>query len=194
MALTASKMLPLGTTAPSFNLLNVVTDQSESLRTHSGPKGTIVIFMCNHCPYVVHLLDVIIKKAADWKAEGIHTIGISSNSVLTHPQDGPDKMKVLALEKSFNFPYLYDPEQKVAQAYDAACTPDFYLFDVKLKLHYRGQFDAARPGNNEKITGIDLDKAVNNMLQNKSPLPSQKPSMGCNIKWIPGHEPDGWDL
>lgn len=193
MALTESKMLALGTIAPDFNLINVVTGSSQSLQTLSGSKGTLVIFMCNHCPYVVHLIDAIIKKASDWKIKGIHTIGISSNSVLTHPQDGPEEMKVLALKKDFSFPYLYDPDQKVAHAYDAACTPDFYLFDAKLKLYYRGRFDTSRPGNDVPITGADLEEAIGNMLQNKTLQASQMPSMGCNIKWTPGNEPDWWN-
>lgn len=193
MALTESKMLALGTTAPDFNLLNVVTGNTQSLQALSGSKGTLIIFMCNHCPYVVHLLDALIKKAEEWKQDGVQTIGISSNSVLTHPQDGPEEMKVLALEKDFGFSYLYDPDQKVAHAYDAACTPDFYLFDEKLKLNYRGQFDGSRPGNNIPVNGADLAEAIGNMLQNKTPQAGQIPSMGCNIKWTPGNEPDWWN-
>lgn len=192
MALTESQMLPLGTQAPDFELTNVVTSSLQKRDELKGSEGTLIVFMCNHCPYVVHLLDALIAKAANWKTKGVHTIGISSNSVLTHPQDGPEAMQTLAMEKKFDFPYLYDPDQKVANAYDAACTPDFYLFDSKLHLYYRGRFDGSRPGNEEPLTGLDLDQAITAMLQHKTPLARQLPSMGCNIKWTPGNEPKWW--
>lgn len=192
MALTESQMLPLGTQSPDFDLLDVVSNTQKTLSSLQGKQGTLVVFMCNHCPYVVYLLDAIIQKAALWKEKGIATIGISSNSILTHPQDGPEAMRALALEKSFGFPYLYDPNQETAHAFDAACTPDFFLFDSNLKLHYRGRFDAATPGNNTSISGEDLEAAIDQLLKNKTPLAKQMPSMGCNIKWNPGNEPKWW--
>lgn len=192
MALTESNMLPLGTVAPDFDLLNVITGERESLNQLKGEKGTLMVFMCNHCPYVVHLLDSIISNSKKWKQQGIATIGISSNSILTHPQDGPEEMASLANEKSFGFPYLFDASQSVARAYDAACTPDFYLFDAALKLHYRGRYDGSRPGNDVAIDGADLQEAIDTMMVTKTPLAKQWPSMGCNIKWEASNAPEGF--
>ena len=185
MALTESNMLPLGSIAPSFELENVLTQRKETLKALQGKEGTLIIFMCNHCPYVIHLLEAVIEKAKQWSKQGINSIGISSNSISTHPQDGPIEMTKLAQNKNFGFPYLFDPTQDIAHAYEAACTPDFYLFDNSLKLHYRGRFDASRPGNDHPVDGADLQKAVEALLTMQPPLEDQWPSMGCNIKWIP---------
>ena len=192
MSLTESNMLPLGTIAPSFILPNVVTKNMESLGEHAGEKGTLIVFMCNHCPYVVHLLDHLVAFAKKNKQKSINTIAISSNEVENYPADHPKHMRALAIEKAFTFPYLYDENQSVAKAYAAACTPDFYLLDEKYKLVYRGRYDASRPGNNTPITGEDLQKAVDLMLKKHPISNKQYPSLGCNIKWKAGNEPAGF--
>jgi hypothetical protein len=150
-----------------------------------GINGTLVIFMCNHCPYVIHLLEGIIKTATNFSKKGITTVAISSNSIETHPQDGPKEMKKLALLKKFSFPYLYDKSQEVAKDFQAACTPDFYLFDNHLKLFYRGRYDDSRPGNLVPVNGNDLHRASESMLQKISQSGIQHPSLGCSIKWHP---------
>lgn len=194
MALVESNMLPLGTTAPQFTLPNVVSNQQESLQSLQGEKGTLVVFSCNHCPYVIHLMDAFVAFAEKNKARGIATIVISSNDVDNYPADHPELMRELAVEKNFSFPYLYDEEQTVAKAYDAACTPDFYLLNSDNILVYRGRFDASRPGNKIPVTGIDLQTAIDAMLKN-NPIPEQQyPSMGCNIKWKAGNEPAGFSI
>ena len=165
MALVESNMLPLGTTAPDFSLPNVVDNSLGSLYNLKGEKGTLIVFTCNHCPYVVHLLDAFVALAKKNKNKGIATIAISSNDVEKYPADHPDLMCKLALEKQFVFPYLYDEQQTVAKAYDAACTPDFYLLDAHNVLVYRGRFDASRPGNDTPITGEDLQNAIDAMLK-----------------------------
>ena len=190
MALTESYMLPLKTEAPSFSLTNVVSGQKESLKQLKGSSGTLVIFMCNHCPYVVHLMDAIVNTANKFSEIGVNTIAISSNSIISHPQDGPENMKKLALEKEFSFPYLFDDTQEVAHAYKAACTPDFYLFDSELSLNYRGRYDDSRPGNDQPITGKDLHQACTSMLTGEPAESLQYPSMGCNIKWFEGNSPE----
>ena len=159
MARTESYMLPLNTEAPNFSLTNGVDQIQVTLDKIKGTSGTLVIFMCNHCPYVLHLLDKMVEVSHDIKKLGINTVAISSNDVENYPDDRPELMHKLALEKSFDFPYLYDPSQEVALAYEAACTPDFYLFDQDLKLVYRGRFDDARPKNDNPITGKDLINA-----------------------------------
>ena len=194
MALTESNMLPLATVAPFFQLIDTVDDQFKTLDQLKGEKGTLVVFMCNHCPYVVHLLDELITLAKHNLARGIHTIAISSNDVEKYPADHPRKMKELAIEKDFSFPYLFDEDQSVAKAYDAACTPDFYLLNKNNSLVYRGRFDPSRPGNDIPITGKDLQKAID-LLLNNNPIPeNQIPSMGCNIKWKAGNEPAGFSI
>ena len=185
MSLTKSFMLPLGTDAPPFRLPNVVNNEIQELNQLKGVKGTLIIFMCNHCPYVIHLLDGILKTAEKLLDKKIKTIAISSNSVVTHPQDGPNEMKKLAISKKFNFPYLYDETQDVAKSYKAECTPDFYLFNEKLILSYRGRYDQSRPGNQIKVTGEDLHNAVELMISDSKQVKIQYPSMGCNIKWHP---------
>ncbi len=178
-------MLPLGTKSPNFSLPNVVNNQIADLETLKGEKGTLIIFICNHCPYVIHLLDGIIKTAIDFSKKGIETIAISSNSVETHPQDGPEEMKQTALLNKFTFPYLYDKSQVIAKSFQAACTPDFYLFDDQLKLAYRGRYDESRPGNQIPVNGKDLHQASNFMLKKAPQSNLQYPSLGCSIKWHP---------
>ena len=190
MALTESYMLPLATPAPSFSLPNVISGQIETLAQHQGKSGTLIMFICNHCPYVIHLRASFIQTAKNFLAKGVTTIAISSNNITSHPQDGPKAMKELAQEAHFNFPYLYDESQEVAHAYQAACTPDFYLFDSDLKLYYRGRYDDSRPGNENPITGQDLHKACDSMLQGLPYNDIQYPSMGCNIKWKEGNSPE----
>ena len=189
MALTESYMLPLGTSAPDFKLYNSVLDSYQTRDDLRGQHGTLVIFMCNHCPYVIHLMDAIVSFSKTLKDSKISTIAISSNTVTTHPQDGPEEMKTLALEKKFDFPYLYDETQEVAKAYQAACTPDFYLFDKRLELFYRGRFDASRPNNEIPITGSDIKHAFELMKMGETYTGKQYPSMGCNIKWLPSNVP-----
>jgi peroxiredoxin len=194
MALVESNMIPLGTIAPDFSLPNVVDNSVGSLSNLKGGKGTLVVFICNHCPYVVHLLDAFVALAKKNKVKGLATIAISSNDVENYPADHPDLMRKLAQEKKIMFPYLYDEAQTVAKAYDAACTPDFYLLNAQHALVYHGRFDASRPGNDTPITGEDLQNAIDAMLK-KDPIPeNQYPSMGCNIKWKTGNEPAGFSI
>ena len=183
MALTPSNMLPLGTSAPDFNLIDTKDDQPKSLDSLKGTHGTLVMFICNHCPFVIHVNKQLVQLANDYSSKGINCIAISSNDVVNYPQDGPDKMKVHAKENLYPFPYLYDETQDVAKAYDAACTPDFFLFDQDLKLVYAGQLDGSRPGNDIPVTGEDLRAAMDALLRQDTINPNQKPSMGCNIKW-----------
>jgi peroxiredoxin len=188
MVKTASTMLPLGTIAPSFSLPNV-DRKRVSLDDFKSSKGFVIVFMCNHCPFVKHLRSGLAKFAAEYQAKGVTVIGISSNDALSYPEDAPAKMAEEAKSAGYTFPYLYDATQEVAAAYKAACTPDFYVFDATRALVYRGQFDSSRPGNGQPVTGADLRNAVDNMLTRKAPLETQRPSIGCNIKWIAGKEP-----
>lgn len=183
MALTPSNMLPLGTKAPDFNLINTKDDKNVSLESSKGMHGTVVMFICNHCPFVKHVNFELSRLAKDYKSKGINCIAISSNDVENYPEDAPEKMKLNAIENDFIFPYLYDKTQEVAKAYDAACTPDFYVFDSELKLVYRGQLDNSRPGNGVPVTGKDLREAIEALLNKDSKIDIQKPSIGCNIKW-----------
>lgn len=192
MARTESYMLPLNTKAPDFSLPDSVDQKPVSLDQIKGTSGTLVIFMCNHCPYVLHLLDKMVEVSHEIKEWGINTVAISSNDVENYPDDRPDLMKKLALEKSFGFPYLYDETQEVAIAYQAACTPDFYLFDHDLKLVYRGRFDDARPKNDNPITGKDMMDACQKLSKGMAQETDQIPSLGCNIKWKAGNEPKGF--
>ncbi|MEM9362835.1 MAG: thioredoxin family protein [Bacteroidota bacterium] len=184
MARTPSNMLPLGTTAPAFELLDTATDTLVSLESARGEKGTVVMFICNHCPFVIHVNPEISSLGLAYQKKGIRFIAISSNDVENYPQDAPDLMKLKAKEEHYSFPYLYDETQEVAKAYDAACTPDFYLFDDSLKLVYRGQLDDSRPGNGLPVTGRDLRQAMDNVLEGNPVDAHQKPSIGCNIKWF----------
>ncbi len=188
MVKTASTMLSLGTTAPDFSLPNV-DGNTVSLADFSG-KPLLVIFMCNHCPFVIHLRSALAQFADEFLAKGLAVVGISSNDVEGYPQDGPEEMKQEAASAGYRFPYLYDADQSVAKAYKAACTPDFFLFDSDHTLVYRGQFDASRPGNDVPITGEDLRAACDAVLGGQEVATDQKPSIGCNIKWKAGAEPE----
>ena len=190
MVATPSTMLPLGTKAPSFSLPNVCTNQSIDLQTVDIHKGCLIAFVCNHCPYVIHLLDPLVRMSNEWVKKGIKVFLISSNDADKYPDDSPVKMRELAEKKQFQFPYLYDEDQSVALAYKAACTPDFFLFDSKLSLFYRGQFDDSRPGNQNEATGTELSSAVDSLLLNQPAPKIQKPSLGCNLKWKSGNEPE----
>lgn len=184
MAMTPSNMMPLGTEAPDFNLPDTLGNTLMSLQAIKGKRGTLVAFICNHCPFVIHINPELSKIAQEYQEKGIGFVAISSNDIENYPQDAPHFMKQTAQEYGYTFPYLYDETQAVAKAYDAACTPDFYLFDEALKLVYRGQLDDSRPGNGQKVTGSDLRNAMNALLENKTIDPNQKPSIGCNIKWL----------
>lgn len=189
MVLTPSTMTGLGTKAPSFSLPG--TDgRTHSLQEFAGKKALLVMFICNHCPYVKHVAEELARLGRDYQAKGAGIVAISSNSVESHPADGPEKMKEEALLRGYSFPYLYDESQSVAKAYNAACTPDFFLFDAQQKLVYRGQLDSSRPGNKEPVTGADLRAALDATLAGQPASATQRPSVGCNIKWKPGNEPD----
>lgn len=184
MANTASNMLPLGTMAPSFELMDTVTHKKLSLNTMKGELGTVIMFICNHCPFVIHVNPEIAKMAMEYQEQGIAFIAISSNDIVNYPQDAPHLMKQKAFEADYTFPYLFDKTQEVAKAFDAACTPDFYIFDRGLALVYRGQLDDSRPGNGIPVTGKDVRNAIEALLQGNEINPIQKPSIGCNIKWV----------
>lgn len=188
MSLTPSTMLELDTVAPDFTL-KTADGKSFSLRDQSIDKGLLVIFMCNHCPYVIHIREKLVECMSSYQEKGITVVAINSNDYSTYPADSPDKMLIDAAAYEFTFPYLVDEEQSVAKAYKAACTPDLYLFNGDKRLVYRGQFDGARPGNDIPVTGDDLTQAVDDLLAGKSISPEQRPSMGCNIKWKQGNEP-----
>jgi peroxiredoxin len=189
MALTPSTMLPLGTKAPFFQL-NDTDGKVVSLNDFQGASALVVAFICNHCPFVKHIRDELARFGRDMQAQGVAVVAISSNDIGSHPADSPEKMADEKRLAGYTFPYLFDADQSVAAAYHAACTPDFYLFDGNLELVYRGQLDDSRPGNGLPVTGHDLRNAVVCLLEAK-PLPvDQKPSIGCNIKWTPGREPE----
>jgi peroxiredoxin len=189
MVMVSSTMLPLGTRAPAFRLPDTEGKQV-SLDDFPGAKGYLVIFLCNHCPFVKHVREGLSKAAKEYQAKGLAVVGISSNDVAAYPDDSPAKMKEEARNAGYTFPYLYDESQEVAKAYRAACTPDFFLFDGGRQLYYRGQFDASRPGNDKPVTGADLGAAVDALLTGKPPPERQYPSAGCNIKWKPGNAPE----
>tara|TARA_B100000809_G_scaffold120981_2_gene119179 strand:+ start:3428 stop:3988 length:561 start_codon:yes stop_codon:yes gene_type:complete len=183
MAKTPSNMVSLGTKASKFNLLDVTIDSFKSLDELKGDKGTVIMFICNHCPYVKHVNTTIVKIAKKYQQSGIKFIAISSNDVLNYPEDSPELMKENAIEYNFCFPYLYDETQQTAKVYDAACTPDFYVYNSNLELVYRGQLDDSRPGNNIDCDGADLINAINCLCNDEINIRPQKPSIGCNIKW-----------
>ncbi|MCB0552949.1 MAG: thioredoxin family protein [Phaeodactylibacter sp.] len=183
MALTESKMLELGTKAPDFTLYDTVSGKNISLSDIRSDKATVIMFLCNHCPYVIHVNPELVRLAKAYQQKGVRFVGISSNDVNKYPQDGPVEMKKLAERVGYPFPYLYDESQEVARAYDAACTPDFYVFDGQLRLAYRGRLDGSRPGNNTPLTGEDLRSALDALLAGKPAPDKQYPSAGCNIKW-----------
>ena len=189
MVATPSTMIPLGTKAPFFELLNV-TEQKNVAIKQDGSNGHLVAFVCNHCPFVIHLLGHFTEFFNQLENKKIAVYLISSNNVDQYPADSPSKMRELAIENGFRFPYLYDETQSAAKAYKAACTPDFFLFDKELSLYYRGRYDESRPGNKLPVNGNDLKNAVDRLLSGDSTPQPQYPSMGCNIKWKPGNEPD----
>ena len=182
MARTPSNMVNLGTQAPSFKLLNTINNETIISDSYFNKKGTIIMFICNHCPFVIHVLDEIISITKKYDKE-ISFIAISSNDIVNYPEDSPELMKKLAEEKKFNFPYLFDETQEVAKKYDAACTPDFFVYNSEKQLVYRGQLDDSRPGNDVPVTGHDLRKAIDSLIKGEEIDKNQKPSIGCNIKW-----------
>lgn len=189
MSAVNSTMLELGTKAPGFSLPDVISGETYSLDRFKGNKALLVIFICNHCPYVKQIKESLVEYATDYMPKGVGVVAISSNDVENYPEDRPEKMKEDAERLGYPFPYLYDESQEVAKAYKAACTPDLFLFDENLKLKYRGQFDDARPGNNIEPTGSDLREATDKVLSGEEVPEEQKPSIGCNIKWKKGNEP-----
>jgi len=183
MALTESNEFKIGTKAPDFNLVNTIDDTFYPLNELKGEKGTVIMFICNHCPFVIHVNDELVKMANEYQQKGIHFIAISSNEIENYPQDAPEFMKEVAAKLNYPFPYLFDETQEVAKNYDAACTPDFYVFDADLKSVYHGQLDDSRPGNGKPVTGKDLRNSLDILLNKNSALEHQKPSVGCGIKW-----------
>ncbi|MGH7457638.1 MAG: thioredoxin family protein [Longimicrobiaceae bacterium] len=191
MARTESTMLQLGSKAPDFKLPDTLGKGSQvSVSQYDGVPGLLVIFLCNHCPFVKHIREQLAELAKAYQPRGVAIIGINSNDWESYPDDSPEKMIEEIREVGYTFPYLYDETQDVAKAYKAACTPDFFLFDKGRKLVYRGQFDDSRPGNGVPVTGKDLSAALDALLGGKQIFQEQKPSIGCNIKWRPGNEPD----
>ena len=183
-------MLPLGTSAPDFRLTDTVSGKTVSLSDFQKSPALLVMFICNHCPYVKHVRAGVAAMAKEYQGRGAAIVGISANDATTHPGDSPENMKLEAAQQGYTFPYLYDETQAVAKSYHAACTPDFFLFDKNRKLAYRGQFDDSRPGNNLPLTGADLRAALDAVLAGKPAPTRQKASIGCNIKWKAGSEPE----
>jgi peroxiredoxin len=183
MVKTESSMLPLGTTAPAFHLPNSVSGEQLNFSQLQSDQATVVMFICNHCPFVVHIAEKLSQLARDYNAKGVQFIAISSNDINEYPDDAPDKMRTFAQDYNFCFPYLYDESQATAKAYHAACTPDFYIFDGEAKCCYRGRFDDSTPHNGNAVTGKDLCNAIDAMLTDKPVSHEQYPSIGCNIKW-----------
>lgn len=190
MAAVPSTMLELGTLAPEVSLSDTVTGQNLSLKEIRGKKATLIAFICNHCPYVKLLKEELARVGHDYMERGMGMAAVSSNDAEQYPEDGPDAMREDALRLQYPFPYLWDEDQSAARAYRAACTPDFFLFDADLKLVYRGRFDGARPGNEVPVSGSDLRTAIEAVLVGEPVPPEQIPSIGCNIKWKSGQEPD----
>jgi peroxiredoxin len=184
-----SAMLPLGTPAPSFELLDLVSGQAYSLNSFAEKSALLVMFICRHCPYVVHVEQELARLGRDYRDTSLGIVAISSNDPISYPDDAPPKLKEMAVRLGFTFPYCHDETQEVAKAYRAACTPDFYLFGRDKQLVYRGQLDDSRPGNNKPVIGRDLRSAIQAVLAGKPVDPNQKPSIGCSIKWKPGHAP-----
>ena len=188
MAKTPSQMLPLGTTAPGFNLPDA-DGKMHSLDDAANSRAFLVMFICNHCPFVKHVADELARLGRDYRDRGVAIFAINSNDIEKYPDDGPGKMQEEAASRGYTFPYLLDRDQSVAKAYQAACTPDFYLFDADRKLVYRGQLDSSRPGNGVAVDGRDLRRALDAVLAGEQVGEEQTPSVGCNIKWIAGNEP-----
>ncbi len=189
MALTESTMLPLGTPAPTFSLPDVVSGETISLETFEGRKALLVMFICRHCPYVVHVQEELARLGRDYAEKPLGIVAISANDVANYPEDAPERLKDMARKLGFQFPYCYDESQQTAKAYTAACTPDLFLFDGDRRLVYRGQLDASRPGNGIAVTGKDLRTAIEAVLAGQPVSGQQIPSIGCNIKWKRGNEP-----
>ncbi len=183
MARTPSNMLPLGTKAPQFHLPDTLNNNELVSLDIAGPAGTLIMFICNHCPFVIHVNEELVQLGNQYQQQGISIVAISSNDVTNYPQDGPAEMTVHGKQVGYPFSYLYDETQEVAKAYDAACTPDFYLFDKDLSLVYRGQLDDSRPGNGLPVDGKDLRRAMDALVDGRNISELQKPSLGCNIKW-----------
>ena len=193
MAATPSTMLPLGTRAPDFQLPDS-DGRLVSSDEFSTCRALLVMFLCNHCPYVRHVAEEVVRVVGDYQARGVGVVAISSNDVAQYPDDSPARMAEVARAMGLAAPYLYDETQEVAKAYHAACTPDFFLFDADRRLVYRGQLDAARPGNGVPVTGHDLRAALDAVLADEPVPDPQRPSLGCNIKWKPGNEPEYFEL
>lgn len=183
MAKILSSMLPLGTHAPQFTLLDVVSEKTVSLNENQDSLATVVMFICNHCPFVKHVNDELTRLANDYMKKGVRFLAINSNDINDYPDDSPENMKITALQQKYPFPYLFDETQEVAKAYQATCTPDFFVFDKNLVLSYRGQLDDSRPGNGIIVNGHSIRVAIDCLLDNKPAPSNQKPSIGCNIKW-----------
>jgi|TARA_R110000737_G_scaffold353477_1_gene405919 peroxiredoxin len=183
MALIESNSFQIGEKAPDFTLFDTISGKNLSLENLKGEKGTAIFFICNHCPFVLHINEELVQMANEYQAKGIQFIAISSNDVGSYPQDGPDKMKDVAVKLKYSFPYLYDETQEIAKAYDATCTPDIYLFDSALKATYHGQLCDSRPGNGIPVTGKDFRHAMDELLKGNAPVTNQKASIGCSIKW-----------
>jgi len=183
MARTPSNMMPLGTQAPDFSLPDTVSGKILNLQALKSDRATVMMFICNHCPFVKHINAGLVQLAQDYQPKGVSFIAISANDVENYPEDAPDKMQQVAQTEGYSFPYLYDETQAVAKAYDAACTPDFYIFDGQLQCVYRGQLDDSRPDSTIPVTGADIRAALDAILSGQTVNPEQKPSLGCNIKW-----------
>jgi peroxiredoxin len=186
---TSSTMMKLGTKAPDFELPDVTSGKPISLKTFAGEKALLVMFICRHCPYVVHVQDELTRLGKDYTSRGVGIVAIGSNDPDNYPDDAPSKLKEMAKELEFQFPFCFDATQQVAKTYQAACTPDFFLFDAQQRLVYRGQLDDSRPGSGKPVTGRDLRAAIDAVLAYKPVSTDQKPSVGCSIKWKPGNEP-----
>lgn len=183
MSLTPSKMPPLGAIAPDFSLPDVISGKTLTLNSLKSDKATVIMFLCNHCPFVQHIIKKLVEVAKHYQKKGIAFIAINSNDIANYPEDSPEKMRENAENHHFTFPYLFDESQEIAKAYEAACTPDFFVFDDQLACVYRGRFDEATPGKKTPVTGKDLTDALDSILAHKPLDPEQKPSIGCNIKW-----------
>lgn len=190
MSLTPSTMLELGTPAPDIQLIDAVTNRKFTLDTLAGERGLLVMFICNHCPYVIHVRDELTRIAKEYAPRGIGIVAINSNDIENYPQDGPDHMAALAGELGWKFPFLFDETQTTAKRYRAACTPDFFAFDADRRLAYRGQLDDSRPNSGIPVTGSDLRAALDALAEGRKVPAEQKPSIGCNIKWAAGNEPE----
>ena len=183
MAATETIQIPLGAIAPNFSLPNPVTGETLALSDVKGERGTVVMFICNHCPFVKHVINELVELGNDYMNQGIGFVAINSNDIANYPEDHPDLMKAWSEELSFPFPYLYDETQEIAKSYVAACTPDFMIYNENLETIYRGQLDDSRPGNGKPVNGADIRKALDNLMAGAEQESIQKPSIGCNIKW-----------